>query len=49
MPAENPCVEKLIEVRSFNLRRARGVELISALHRYKRIVSSRGHRISPQG
>ena len=48
MPAENPCVETVIEVGSFNLRRARGVELISAPGGYNRIISSGQHCISPQ-
>jgi hypothetical protein len=46
MPAENPCTEKLIEVRSFDLRRASEVELISPPRGYKRIVSSGRRRIS---
>jgi hypothetical protein len=48
MSAKNPCPEMLIEVRSFQLRWAWGIELISAPCGYGRIISSCRHRISLQ-
>ena len=48
MFAEDPCSEMVIEVRSFQLRRAWGVELILAPSGYERIISSGLHDISLQ-
>ena len=43
MPAEDPCSEMIIEVRSFHLRWAVGVQLIVAPVGYERVISSGRH------
>ena len=48
MLAEDPCSEMIIEVRSFHLWRAVGVELVLAPGGYERIISFGRHRISLQ-
>ena len=45
MPAEDPCSEMIIKVRSFHLRWAVGVELVLAPGGYERVISSGGHTL----
>jgi hypothetical protein len=45
VPAEDPCPERIIKVRSFHLRWAVGVELVLAPRGYERVISSGRHML----